>query len=493
MNRIKHIRIITLLVGASILSSCQSWLDINRDPSFPQVANGEVLLPPIFQEMWRGEAFDSRYFGCYVQNWANTGANFYGDQHGWLALSDALGEMWREQYWGIGKNVDLIVDDAVANKKWWYAGAAYAIRAWCWQTSTDVYGEMILKEAWEPNRYVFDYDTQDLIYAEVVRVCNVALDYLNKDDQTNTLANGDLVYKGDRDKWKKFVYSILARNAHHLSNKSSYSPDAVISFVDQALSSNSDNFLIPHLGTITNADGGNINFFGPTRANLGTYRQASFSVKLLDGTGPFTGVIDPRLSLMLQPSSDGIYRGLVNTVGNTFAGTQAIPAPYGKFIYLDNASVPIVTYAELQFIKAEAAFKKGDLSTALTAYKNGITAHMDYLGVSAPNKATYLASTAVAQTSVLLKINDIMLQKYIALYGHGVLETWVDMRRYHYDPNIYTGFSLPNPLFPTNNGKPAYRARPRYNSEYVWNIQALDKIGATKLDYNTVEPWFIQP
>ncbi len=493
MNRKKQLRITALVISMLMLSSCQSWLDINRDPSFPQVANAEVLLPPIFQEMWRGDAFDSRYFGCYVQNWANTGASFYGDQHGWLQGSDALGEKWRQHYWSMGKNIDLIVDDAVKNKKWWYAGAACAIRAWSWQTSTDCYGEMILKEAWEPNRYIFDYDTQDLIYAEVVRLCNQALDYLNMDDQTNTLAAGDLAYKGDRDKWKKFVYAVLARNAHHISNKSSYNPDAVISFVDQAMASNTDNFYVPHQGGITNADGGNNNFFGPTRGNLGTYRQANFLLKLLDGTGQFPGVIDPRLPLMLQPSTDATYRGLNNGSGNTFSGTQAIPTFYGKFLFLDNSSIPIFTYAEMQFIKAEAASKKNDLVTSLAAYKNGIQAHMDYLGVSAANKNTYMASTAVAQTTLQLTLSGIMLQKYIAMWGHGILETWVDMRRYHYDATVYTGFVLPSPLFATNNGKPAYRARPRYNSEYVWNLAALDKIGATKFDYNTVEQWFSQP
>jgi hypothetical protein len=246
MKKLKNIQVLVLFTGI-ILSSCQDYLDINSDPTFPQEAPGEVLLPPMFQEMWRGEAFDSRYFGAYVQNWAHTTANRAEDLHGWFALSDALGEKWRQHYWAIGKNVDLIVEDAEANKKWWYAGAAYAIRAWSWQTTTDVYGEMILKEAWEPNRYVFDYDPQDQVYAEVVRLCNLALDYLNMDDKTGSLANGDLAYKGNRDKWKKFVYAILARNANHLNNKATYSADAVIGFVDQALASNADNFNIPHL------------------------------------------------------------------------------------------------------------------------------------------------------------------------------------------------------------------------------------------------------
>ena len=91
-----------------------------------------------------------------------------------------------------------------------------------------------------------------------------------------------------------------------------------------------------------------------------------------------------------------------------------------------------------------------------------------------------------------------MLQKYIALWGHGTEETWVDMRRYHYTDKdasgaqVYTGFTLPSAtdLFPDNGGKMAYRMRPRFNSEYVWNINELNRIGATTLEYHTKEMWF---
>jgi hypothetical protein len=497
----KKIVIALFIINGLIFSSCEDWLDINRDPSFPQEAPAEVILPVMFAEMARGEFFDSRFFGSYVQNWAHTTAGRAEDVHGYFAGSDNIGEKWREHYWGIGLNIDLMVADAEANSKWWYAGVAYAIRAWSWQTSTDVYGEMILKQAFEPNRYTFDYDAQEEIYAEVVRLCNLSLTYLEMEDATNSLVKGDLVYAGDRDKWKKFVYAILARNAHHLSNKASYDADAVIGFVDKSLSSNADNFSIPFLGTTSAPDGGNSNFFGPLRANLGVYRQTTFAISLMNGT-VLGGGVDPRMANMFQPSTDGVYRGLTNGAGNTFAGAQAIPGLYGKYLYRDNAPLPIFTYAEMQFIKAEAAFKKADLATALSAYQAGIQAHLDYVGsfltgAALTNfnaaKAPYMASAAVAQNTGELTLSDIMLQKYIAMYGHGILETWVDMRRHKYDAAVYTGFTLPNPLASTNNGKPAYRARPRYNSEYVWNIKALEQIGGTNLDYHTYEPWFILP
>jgi hypothetical protein len=93
-----------------------------------------------------------------------------------------------------------------------------------------------------------------------------------------------------------------------------------------------------------------------------------------------------------------------------------------------------------------------------------------------------------------------MLQKYIALYGWGSHETWVDMRRFHYtdlDPvtgkQVYADF-VPGggTLYINNNGKFVYRARPRYNSEYLYDVPSLQKVGALNLDYHTYECWFSQ-
>jgi hypothetical protein len=94
-----------------------------------------------------------------------------------------------------------------------------------------------------------------------------------------------------------------------------------------------------------------------------------------------------------------------------------------------------------------------------------------------------------------------MLQKYIALYCFGVSETWVDMRRFHYtdlDPatgaQVYADWTPLSAadLYLNNNQKLAYRCRPRYNSEYLYNIPALTALGALALDYNTKECWFSQ-
>ena len=506
----KKLRIISIVIFSAWFTSCSDYLDVNRNPSFPQSAPTQVLFPPIFNEIDAGVGLDTRFIGKYVQNFAQFTANDTWDLHGYNAGSDNGGQLWRSHYWAIGLNVDQIIVDAKANQKWWSSGVAKAIRAWSWQTTTDYHGEIILKEAWEPNRYVFDYDEQKDVYAEVIRVAQDALVDLDKDDQTNTLAKGDISsYKGDRDKWKKMVYAVLARNAHHISNKSSYDPAKVIDYVDKAFSSNADNFSITHLGSTT----ANANPYGPIRLNMGVFKQAAFPISLMNGT-VYPGVTDPRMSIMFAPSADNVVRGITPTLSDPNTGTAVIPnlwgtttfsnasqpaGTIGRYIYKNDSDFPIITYAELQFMKAEAAFKKGDKTTALAAYKNGISAHIDFVasttttGIPAAAKTNYLASGAVAQTEAALTISHIMLQKYIALVGHGSIETWVDLRRHHYDPSVYTGFTLPATLFTDNGGKPAYRVRPRYNSEYVWNLASLSKFGGDKPDYHTYEQWFSKP
>ena len=501
MKSLKYILMLLIL----IFPSCKKYLDVNFDPRNPQVAQGFAALPPIFSQMARGESFDTRFIGAYIQNWATRTANNVWDLHGFVAGSDSGGEIWRSHYWSIGKNIDVIIEDATAKEQWDYVGVAYAIRAWSWQTLTDYHGEAILKQAWEPNRYVFDYDSQQDMYAEVIRLCGLALDNLNKTGagvDEASLGRGDLVYKGKRDKWIKFVYAILARNANHLSNKSVYTPDKVIEYVDKSFTSNADNFAVPHAGTSST----DANFYGPLRANLANFRPTKFFVSLMDGT-VFNGVVDPRISLMMTPSADGKYRGVTpSKIDSTFATADAkqmptlwggLPAvatasqPNNKYIFVNNAPHQIITYAEMQFVKAEAAFLKGDKSMALDALKKGIAAHMDFTKVTAANRDAYLNSAAIP-SAANLTISDIMQQKYIAMWVLGAIESWVDMRRYHYDPAVYKGFTFPNPLASGNNNKPAYRVRPRFNSEYVWNLETLNKLGGSDLDYHTKELWFSQ-
>jgi hypothetical protein len=166
-----------------------------------------------------------------------------------------------------------------------------------------------------------------------------------------------------------------------------------------------------------------------------------------------------------------------------------------------------MTYAELQFFKAEALYKKGDIEGAYAAYKNAVSASLDFVSnppigtlltgtqnyISATAKAAYLAGPCVRQSAATLQLSDILQQKFISLFVWGSFEAWADERRYNYDTNIFQGFQKPGALYPDNAGKQVYVLRPRYNSEYIWNVPALKAIGALQPDYHTTKPWFILP
>lgn len=514
------LQILTLSVLFS--TGCEKYLDVNTDPATPQVVESKSLTPPLFAAMERGVQFDSRYLGPLIQNWGYYTPSMTGEIHGWYSGSDVTGEIWRQHYYGLGNNLNLIKADAEKTKQYNYLGMAKAIQAWSWQTTTDYHGEIILKQAFDDTKYSFDYDSQEDVYAEVVRLANEAITDLSKTDGNGTvgkLAPYDLVYRGDVSKWTKFSYGLLARNLNNLSNKATYDPAKVIEYVDKSLASNADNFIVPNNGSNTT----DASFFGPIRGNFPFYRQSRLIVGLLDGTYLTEtpgSVIDPRRNTLITASPDGVFRGVnpgAGDPGRTNTTTVAIPNLYGgtasinpgagngKFLFKDNAGFPIMTYAEMQFIKAEAAFRKGDLPLAHQAYLKGINAHMDFVSglgaaITPAQRTAYLTSAAVAQNPASLTLKAIMLQKYIALWSHGFVETWSDLRRFHYNVGDAKGnnpyldvFVFPPAFFADNNGKPAYRYRPRYNSEYIWNLAALKKIGGDQADYHTYETWFSKP
>jgi hypothetical protein len=245
----------------------------------------------------------------------------------------------------------------------------------------------------------------------------------------------------------------------------------------------------------------------------------------MDGT--VFGVEDPRMRRMLAPAPDGGYRGLDPDLANDFTSLPADQRPMtpygyvatpaggspGIYLFSDGVQVPAMTYAQLQFVKAEAAYHSGDLATALEAYTNGISAHIDFVNarnsedsqqptpISAAEKTAFLANVAVVPADPSgLTLSMIMTQKYIAQWVWSPNEVWMDMKRYHnldLDPvtgePIYPGFELPLTLHSFNQGKPVYRLLPRYNSEYVWNQEGLDKIGGLAEDYHTVPLWIVTP
>jgi hypothetical protein len=544
------------VIFALTMISCSKKIDdAYLNPNAPIIVNIEDILPGVVGCFTAfnsaagtnyGVQIDDVLLGRYIQYWGSTtnGEN-YGMMGGTMG-SDNTGGIWAAAYYGMGQNVNRIIEWGIEQEKWDYVGVGYAIRAWSWLELTNQYGEAILKEAFNTSLSQFHYDTQPEFYDSCRVICHRALSYLNRTggnmNPTNLAKSDEFFNGGNLDKWKKFVYGILARSYIDLSNKTNFvssgMADSAIKYANLSCKTNADNIMATFSGV--NSSNGFNSYFGPTRNNMGTVRQGGYIANLMSGlnTGAFEGVSDPRVWYMLSENTNGTFKGVTPWLGVTeyLNGTTPTanypknfwrhPTPNSttgtddsaRYVWANRGPWPMMTASEMQFTLAEAAYRKGDKTTALAAYTNAISLNFDMLtttysakipagrAITPASKAAYLANTSVVPaTEAGLTMTRIMLQKYIALFGWGTHQTWTDMRKFHYTAidqatgkQVYADFTPPptspiNYLISTNNGKWVYRCRPRFNSEYLYNIPELTRLGALNNDYNTYECWFSMP
>ena len=159
----------------------------------------------------------------------------------------------------------------------------------------------------------------------------------------------------------------------------------------------------------------------------------------------------------------------VNWYPTPVAYTAGVVGSTGSFQVRPVSDQEIVTFHEMNFIKAEVYMRKGDLPNAYAAYIAAIQAHLNMMqaklaswqstyGTTNPDMTpmstaainTYLASPAVANAGNIT-MADIMLQKYIAM-GCSI-ENWNDMRRFNFSAGnvgtfgvVYPGYQR-GPLF----------------------------------------------
>ena len=513
------------------MGSCKKYLDINSNPVNPQEPKADYMLAPLIFQMANGTAQDYSQLFRIVQYWGGTSALNRWERHSYDVSSDAGGVIWRMTYINHGLNLEDVINDGIKNKKYAFAGIGYAIKAWSYQMATDLHGPIILDSAFDPSLLSFPYQDQPDVYARVREWTDLSLKYLSMESPVDysallRSASGDNIYGGDLNKWKKFNYALLALQYSHLVNKPEFKTkyaDSVIKYVDLSFANTSEDASV--FFTASNSDDGNP--FGPSYGVItGTAsgRISQTIVSLLTGGVRGTASIDttastdPRLTRMLTPTTAFGYRGNIPTKGSgttlaphVLGPLTGTPAVYtGKYIFADKARYPLMTYSQLQFAKAEAQFLKDDKAAAHATYLGAIRAHMSFVNtygrngttngttdpaITEPEIAAYMSSSEVAQNVSELNISDIMQQKYIAQWGWAGLEQWSDLRKYHYSADVFKTFYQLNTteLAAENQGKFAYRFRPRFNSEYAWNEKELSKWGALDTDYMTKETWFSMP
>ncbi|WP_425421299.1 SusD/RagB family nutrient-binding outer membrane lipoprotein [Phaeodactylibacter xiamenensis] len=461
----KYLYIIVLTTIGLLLSSCQEFLDINADPNNPQEIPLESRLIGAITmtngaAMWRG----AREVSAVCQYTAS--GNETSSPETWRFTSSYF--FWQNSYtWAIPNCVDMVVMGKAEGAPH-YAGAGRTLEALVFGMLTDQLGAIPVSEAYDgvtTARLTPAFDSQEEVYAQVIEKLDEAIALFNETENAKglNLDNGDIMYQGDIDKWRRFAYALKARYLNHLSKKSIYDPQAVIEACSNAFNSDGMDAEFPYLdnGTATEAnpwsDKGYGGFTSATAPRYFSFTQ--FFVDLMK-TAPVTNdsLLDPRIGIIMNPApSDGEFRGLIPGQGVP-GGIEVNGDNYGRvtggFYSRPTSPFPFITYAEVKFIEAEARLRSGDSGGALAAYQEGVSANMRKLGVAGDDIASYwntLVDNGVQQhfDDLTSGLSHIMRQKYIAQVFNP--ETWVDMRRMDYSQEIY-GPSLNrptnlNPLF----------------------------------------------
>ncbi|MDO4368352.1 MAG: SusD/RagB family nutrient-binding outer membrane lipoprotein [Bacteroidales bacterium] len=288
----KILTILLLVFVASISVSCDSYLDVNKNVDAPDYIEAELYLPGVLSA-WQGCYWDVRATAPLTQMFGTWDYWPYA-LHSYFVSSDAAAEMWRVTYWLQGKNLENMISQAVEKEAWTLAGIGYAVKAYSWDYLTKMHGDLPMKDAFVEGLLSHNYDYQQDIYEQIRVWAKEAISYLEKDDKcayTVSLASSDLVYGGDKEKWKKFAHGVIVRNLASLTNKSDFASKYANELLEHAalsLQSNADNAAMR-----VDGGGGEAQFssynnsWGVWRA-IGTdgYWASDWAVEVMTGTVP---------------------------------------------------------------------------------------------------------------------------------------------------------------------------------------------------------------
>ncbi|MCJ7449924.1 MAG: SusD/RagB family nutrient-binding outer membrane lipoprotein [Bacteroidales bacterium] len=312
-------------------------------------------------------------------------------------------------------------------------GIAQILSAFNLATLTDVMGDVPWSEALQPG-VIFTpvLDKQTDIYEDIFKFLDDAIVNLDKESIFPSLGTQDLIYGGDTELWKKFAYGLKARYTMRLSHKTPSYAD-VITFANQSFTSSDEQAQFNYNGTTSQSP-----FYSMFQDR--DYYGASQSLhdKLAERN-------DPRDDVFFMPypetGSDLVFAP--NGTANQVQGLYSISA-----ISTITAPTYLLSYHEIEFLKAEANARLNSLPAAEEALEKAVAAAFQKvnIGLTADDASDYF------DNEVLSRFNsdplaEIMIQKYIAFFEEEAVEAYNDYRRLKaMGDNVIT---LANPNNPT--------------------------------------------
>ena len=460
-------KVILLLIMALVVGACDDGFDeLNVNPTkSAQIAAANKLTA--LEKYISSERYDNWranmiYQSTMMQHIATTAGYWSGDKYTW---NRGYASSLLDRYYGnaIKTAQDLIVQLDEEESPEEMKAIARILRVFAFSRITDLHGDVPYSEAGKAvieGIFLPKYDKQSDIYADMLKELEESAAALSSG--TSGFGAADVIYGGDQAKWKRLANSLMLRLGLRLIK---VDPSASQAWATKAISggvmtSNDDIFYLKH-------DNDNRNGISEVFDADGNPRMSETFINFLqDGNDPRLPILAARRSDGSTETADliGFPNGLDSAMLLDLTGeenTDNYAEPNRAILAGFDAPMIFQTYAEVEFMLAEANVRWGLAGDAATHYNNGVTAAMKQLSlfseaaeIDDADITTYLTNNPYDAANAIEQINT----QYWAATFLNEYETFSNWRRTGFPvltpvnyPGNETGGSIPRRLTYSEN------------------------------------------
>lgn len=383
-----------LLLTAILNSSCKKFLNnVSPDPNNPYDVPINTLLAPVQTSLGYVMGGDLAQFPGIIMQEVTGALNQQKGYQIYQFVTDDFGSSWSNLYVGVLENLKILQTKADQGHFATYSGITRILSAYTLSTLVDCWNDIPDNEALQGTSNIDPhYNTGHDVYTDALSRLDSGIIYLGLDPGNETPTTDDIMYGGSQNQWIKFAHSLKARLLLHESNLDPSKLPDVITEAQSGFISNNDDAQVP---------------FGAQQQNS-----------------------NPMYQFNQQRGGNISF-----TIGFLFDTLRALSDPRGsaypsQFFLTASSPVWLMTYHELEFIKAEAEVKMNiadsiDLRNAIVS--DMLKVNIDTTSFSFHNyKFSYWLSQSSSLTQAQ-KLYRVMLQKYLSNYLQ--MEGWSDWRR----------------------------------------------------------------
>lgn len=432
----KIINLVAIAVALTVVfPACKKHEYYQENPNSPSIATPALLLSDICENTFAVWPMDAAYASRHMTYYERP--NVYVNYNWGTGTFDA---------YDILRQVEDMNRLAIEADNKNYQGVAKFFRAYHFSRLTETFGDVPYSDALK----ALDantkprYDKQEDIYRGVLGELEEANNLM---DPANGEVLGDIIYNGDVLKWKKLANAYKLRLLIHLSKKAD---NSTLNVKEQFQAIVGDPIKYPLMESMD--DNAQIVYNTSATDNYYPLFQNNSVPSLAALEKGFVKILkdrqDPRLFRIAEPVTDqpanvftsyeGVDAGLTVSEQNNASPTASKIAR--RYINDEiNEPMVLLSYAEQEFLIAEAIARTWITGDAQSHYNNGITTSMKFYGIDDVEIAAYLTQPLVVYNPANA-IEMIITQKYISFFLNSQWEPFFEYHR--------TGF----PAFSTGPG-----------------------------------------